>query len=197
MALLVEAPGWERGARATRPDSHSDPARVALAEAGAALLQGWLAEGLPGIARADEAGDDNWLLDYDKLLPALGERVAAGERCWLAVETRVRGISVIENAILGTIAEDSRYDARQVVNAAEDERYAAFARMIRQPDVLELTQEGGHHGSPPLPRDRSALAIGETAVRGAWRMRGVAGWPLLALGAAAQLAQRLVESPPA
>ena len=79
-----------------------------------------------------------WLLDYEQLLPALAERIAAGKRCWVAEATRVRGISVIENAILGAIAEDARYDARQLINAAEGKRYASFARMMRRRHSLDL-----------------------------------------------------------
>lgn len=187
VALLVEEPGWEQGVRPASQVWHTGEERTALAEAGVARLRAWQAEGLPGI----EQQDDGWLLDYDKLLPALGKRVAAGERCWMVVGTRVRGISVIENAVLGVIAEDARYDARQVINAAEDERYANLARMMRQRDALDLRPTSLDTPPASFPRDHSDLALGETAVAGAWRVRGVAGWPLLALGAAARLAEAL------
>ncbi|MDQ4075438.1 MAG: hypothetical protein M3220_04235 [Chloroflexota bacterium] len=206
VALLVEAPGWEQGTRAAWRGWHRGSARAALAERGEVLLKEWQAVGLPGITFHDVGHElPVWLLDYGQLLPAIGECIAAGEDCWVAVGTRVRGISVIENAILGAIAEDSRYDARQAINAAEDERYAAFARMMRHPDKLDLVpvtptdnlrlgiRDDGSSawpGASPFVRDRSEVAIEETPVMGAWRVRGVAGWPLLALGATTRLTEQ-------
>ncbi len=166
VALLVEEPSWERGMRTAKAGALTGT-DAELAAHGSALLPAWQAARLPGISSAEEKEPPVWSLDYDLLLPALGEQVAAAERCWLAMDTHVRGISVIEGAILGAIAEDSRYDARVLVNAAEDERQSAFARMMREPQ----------------------------RVQGAWRINGVAGSPLLALGHAAQLAEQLKEKP--
>jgi hypothetical protein len=170
VALLVEEPGWETGQRRDAPGEHQGE-HIVLAERGALLLAEWQAAGVPGLSREGA----HWLLDYDRLLPALGEQIAAGERSSVALGTHVRGISVIEGAILGAIAEDARYDARIVVNAAQDERHAAFGRMMREPH----------------PLDPHAYFAGMTEVKGAWRISGVAGWPLLGLAAAAHLAEQL------
>lgn len=72
-------------------------------------------------------------------LQLLGERLEQFEKCYCVVGTRVRGISVIENAILGAIAEDARYDSRVVVNLAEDARHSAFARMMHQSPAVSTT----------------------------------------------------------
>ncbi|MGB0386884.1 MAG: hypothetical protein ACPGWR_18880 [Ardenticatenaceae bacterium] len=210
VALLVEEPGWERGIRPAWEGWHMTGGpegvkREALAAEGAKRLLAWQEDGLPGImSHALEDGSALWLLDYDQLLPALGARIAAGERCWVAEGTRVRGISVIEHAILGAIAEDARYDARQLINAAEGKRYASFARMMRRPHSLDLapfpptasgplraTKEGqaAYPNATPFPRDRSHPLMEETTVKGGWRIRGVAGWPLLALGIVSQYLQ--------
>lgn len=85
-------------------------------------------------------------------LPLL-ERINTFEKCYAVVGTRVRGISVIENGILGAIAEDARYDSRIVVNLAEDERQTAFRRMMHQPPaaytgparIVPTTVTGGWH----------------------------------------------------
>jgi hypothetical protein len=164
-------------------------------------LAAWQVEGLRGIESYSLAdAPPLWLLDYDELLPALGERIAAGTGCWVAEGTRVRGISVIEKAILGAIAEDARYDARQLINAAEDKRYRAFSRMMRQRDALDLlpftpTQSTIPQASPDgqasypnvtaFERDRHPPTLEQTSVKGGWRIRGVAGWALLALGVVA------------
>lgn len=217
VALLVEEPGWEQGVRPAWPGWHLPIPGVApaaaheapdrLAAAGAALLAKWHAGALPGI-EAQQVGhpDPLWLLDYGQLLPALGARVAAGERSWCAENTHVRGLSVIENAALGAVAEDARYDARVVVNAAEDERHAAFSRMLRQPGALALSTVvpepsasprladsalAAFPGAQPFARDGGTLYVGPATVKGAWQVRGVAGWPLLALGAAAWLAEQV------
>lgn len=206
VALLVEEPGWAADLHPAWVAAHPTGEQATLAARGAAMLQAWQAQGLPGITEQPIAGGESlWLLDYDRLLPALGEQLGAGEGCWCAVGTRVRGISVIENAILGAIAEDARYDARQLVNAAEDERHSAFARMMRHPRTLDLQPSAPVLPTPlprleqptlalltaPRPHDRGAPVAEETPVRGAWRLAGVAGWPLLALGLAADLADRL------
>ncbi|HEX8681196.1 MAG TPA: hypothetical protein VF707_02710 [Ardenticatenaceae bacterium] len=212
VALLAEEPGWERGTRPAWRGWHIG-AQTAFAVAGAEMLAGWQAAGLPGITEHDVGhAYPFWLLDLDQLLPALGERVAASAGCWVATETRVRGVSVIENAILGVIAEDSRYDARHVVNAAEDERHAAFARMMREPQSLALSHftptpdetvavsasnQVSYPAATPFLRDEPAPTLGPTSVQGAWRIAGVAGWPVLALGAATQLAAQLTAAFPA
>ena len=232
VALLVEQPAWEGGLRpgwegwhvanepgnvganpSARPGGKREPLAAGkreglplLAAEGAKQLAAWQKEGLPGISSHPLGNRPPlWLLDYDQLLPALGERIAAGTGCWVAEGTRVRGISVIENAILGAIAEDARYDARQVINAAEDKRYAAFARMMRRRHSLDLvpftptastsvngTQDGqaAYPNALPFNRDRHQPMIEETTVKGAWRMYGVAGWPLLALGMVARYLQK-------
>lgn len=86
------------------------------------------------------------------ILPLI-ERINTFEKCYAVVGTRVRGISVIENGILGAIAEDARYDSRIVVNLAEDERHAAFRRMMHQSSptyigparIVPATVKGGWH----------------------------------------------------
>lgn len=190
VALLVEEPGWEEGQRLARA-AWPEGERAALALQGLALLAEWQAAGLPGLTPMDEGC---WRLDYDQLLPALGEQLAAHEGCHLAYGTRVRGISVIEGAILGAIAEDARYDARQLVNAAEDARHSALARMAREPHGELALKPFTPHELPdatPYAQDQGPLHVGPTAIQGAWRLSGLAGWPLLALGAAAQLAAQL------
>lgn len=120
------------------------------------------------------ADDDTPITDIDPLLQAMGERLAAIDKCYFITNTRVRGVSVIENAILGAIAEDARYDAPVVMNASQDERYAAYARMMRQPKV---TYQG-------------AARIVPTTVKGGWQLEGSVdplSIPLLAQSAADQL----------
>lgn len=206
VALLAESPGWERGVRPAWQGWHIGQS-TAFAQAGAALLAQWQNAGLPGIATHDVGHVyPLWLLNLDALLPALGEPIAATEGCWVATETQVRGVSVIENAILGAIAEDARYDARHVVNAGEDERHTAYSRMMREPHALDLSpvtpqvsdtvyldarEQIGYPGAVPFTRDQTGVTVGPTSVQGAWRVAGVAGWPLLALGAAQQLATQL------
>lgn len=92
----------------------------------------------------------------DEYLAAIYERIATFEKCYAVVGTRVRGISVIENSILGAIAEDARYDSRIVVNLAEDERHAAFARMMRQ----------------PTPTYNGSARIVAATVTGGWQLEG-------------------------
>ena len=115
----------------------------------------------------------------------------------MAHETYIRGISVIENAILGAIAEDARYDGRRVINAAEGKRYASFARMMRRRHTLQLTTftpiavttisaaadgTASYPNAQPFQRDLQPPTIEETTVKGATRLYGIAGWPLLTLG---------------
>lgn len=210
VALLVEEPGWDSATYPAWQGWHHAKEQRVRAAAGAALLAQWQTAAMPGIAAHPTDAGPLWRLDYAALLPALGQRIeqlgepeegtrADRRSTWIAQATRVRGISVIENAILGAIAEDARYDARAVVNAAEDARYSAFARMMRQPASLDLRPV-----TPDLPpdtpatwpaaaalRDHAALEVGATPVVGAWQLRGIAGWPLLALGAALRLAEQL------
>ncbi len=199
VALLTEEPGPETGLRAAWQGWHStDQTCKELAAKGAETLSMWQVDGLPGItSHTIDSEYPLWLLNYELLLPALGERIAAGERCWVANETYIRGISVIERAILGAIAEDARYDGRQVINAAEGKRYAAFARMMRRRHTLQLASfapttasligatTDGHATYPnatPYMRDSHPPTIEETTVKGATRLYGIAGWPLLILG---------------
>ncbi len=112
--------------------------------------------------------------DLDPLIQAMGERLAAIEKCYFITGTRVRGISVIEKTILGAIAEDARYDAPVVINAAEDDRHAAYARMMHQP---RSTYQG-------------VARIAPTTVKGGWQLEGTpdpATIPQLAHTAAYQL----------
>lgn len=102
------------------------------------------------------AADDPAPPHDDSELNALYERVASFEKCHCVVGTWVRGISVIENAILGAIAEDARYDSRIVVNASQDERHAAYARMMRQP-------KNEYNG---------AARIAPSTVMGGWQLEG-------------------------
>jgi thioredoxin reductase len=89
----------------------------------------------------------------DPTVASMMERINTFEKCYAVVGTRVRGISVIENGILGAIAEDARYDSRIVVNLAEDARHAAFARMMHQSPtaytgaarIVPTTVTGGWH----------------------------------------------------
>lgn len=199
VALLVEQPGWETGWRPAWQGWHSaDEKHKELAAKGADVLAMWQADGLPGItSHTVDSEYPLWLLHYEDLLPALGERIAAKERCWVANETYVRGISVIEHAILGAIAEDARYDARELINAAEGKRYTAFARMMRRPHTLQLaaftpsadslvnvTIDGKAHypNATAYMRDSHPPTAEETTVKGATRLYGIAGWPLLILG---------------
>ncbi len=204
VAWLVEQPGWETGWRPAWLGWHlANPERLQLAKKGAQELAMWQADGLPGISShiIEESQYPLWLLNYEELLPALGERIAAGTTCWVANGTYIRGISVIESAILGAIAEDARYDARELINAAEGKRYAAFARMMRRPHTLQLTlftptaapnsippinvtADGNatYPNARPFERDAHAPTAEETTVKGATRIYGVAGWPLLTLG---------------
>jgi hypothetical protein len=209
IALLAEAPVLEQGTRAGYRGWHRSTHAATMAAQGKELLQQWQAEGVPGLTTSVVDGPfPLWLIDYDRLFPELIRRIAAGEKSHVAESTRVRGISVIENAVLGAIAEDSRYDARQIINAAEDERYAAFARMLRHREQLALTPfspsdtpeprltseyGAGWSGALPYLRDGGELTVGKSTVTGAWHVRGVAGWPLLALGCAVQLARHLIE----
>lgn len=196
VALLVEEPGWESGARAAWQEWHLAPETEPLAAAGSARFQAWHEAGLPGLQPPSDERGPYWRVALGTLLPALGERIAATEKCFVAVGTRVRGISVIENGILGAIAEDARYDARVVVNAAEDERFAAFARMMRHPGTLDLQvvpPEYEATANEPYLRDRGVPRAEPLPVSGGWQIRGVAGWPLLAVGAALHLADRLAE----
>jgi hypothetical protein len=87
----------------------------------------------------------------------IGDRISQFEKCYCVVGTRVRGISVIENAVLGAIAEDARYDSRIVINVAEDARHAAFARMMHQ---------------PPLTYNGTGRIVPAT-VKGGWQLEGV------------------------
>jgi glycine/D-amino acid oxidase-like deaminating enzyme len=107
------------------------------------------------VERRDAGGDPVSPHD-DATLTALYERVASFEKCHCVVGTWVRGISVIENVILGAIAEDARYDSRIVVNASQDERHAAYARMMRQP-------KNEYSG---------AARIAPATVMGGWQMEG-------------------------
>lgn len=193
VALLAEALPLAGGVWPASLADHEGDAG-ALAEAGAAQLMAWQGEGVPGIAGADGV----WQVDYDALLPALAARVEAGPRCAVATEGRVRGLSVIEGAFLGAIAEEARYDAKRLVNAAEDDRYTAFSRMLRQPHALEFfpfaptASENAAHATPQPPRRTAPAPVAEEmTVRRAWRMHGVTGWPLLAVGLARNLAERL------
>ncbi len=68
----------------------------------------------------------------DPALFPLIQQLNSIEKCYAVVGTWVRGISVIENSILGAIAEDARYNSRLVLNLAEDARHAAIARMMHQ-----------------------------------------------------------------
>jgi hypothetical protein len=210
VALLAEAPGWERGVRPGWQGWYIGQPTV-FAAAGAATLERWQAEGLPGLTPHDVGHlYPLWLVNLDELLPALGERIGAAPGCWVATETQVRGVSVIENGILGAIAEDSRYDARHVVNASEDERHAAYARMMRKPHELELTlvtphssdeiylkPDGvlGYPEAAPYWRDDQPIVVGPTSVQGAWRVAGVAGRPTLAIGAALHVAEQVNAAP--
>lgn len=174
------------------------------------------------------------LFEPARLLPAMARAVEARGG---AVErgARVRGISVIEDEVLGAVSAAARWGAPVVVNAADDERAMAVARMAREP--LDLTfvpaplihcrtsgedvaatlhgearwndAAGGSYvlGASPLLQPtgacrtlamvtRSALTQPPLAgpaerVRGSWRLLGTAGWPLVALGAATQLAEQL------
>lgn len=205
VALLVESPGFESDRRPAWRGWHTESA-AALAAQGQRLLKQWTDDGLPGIHPIPANNPPAALLDLNHLLPALGARVAAAEGCYLGRGGRVRGISVIENTVLGAIAEEARYDGRIVVNAAEDGRYNAFARMLHRPSHLELSpfspapaetvhiEAAGVARYPdavPFSRDRAPAEAGPTGVEGAFQIRGVAGWPLLALGAAARLADTI------
>jgi glycine/D-amino acid oxidase-like deaminating enzyme len=205
VALLVESPGLESGPRPGWRGWHRGPPS-SLAAAGEEQLRRWYDAGVPGIEAHDAGEWPLWLLDYDLLLPDLADGLRAQKGCFVATGTRVRGISIIENRVLGAIAEDARYDARSLVNAAEDERYAAFMRMMRQPDNLELQPFSpiaspsihfASDGTPAYPRatpflrDRLPPAGESLSTAGACRIRGVAGWPLLALGAARHLLTRV------
>lgn len=203
VAWLVEQPGQETGWRPAWPGWHvTNQARLQLATKGAEQLAKWQADGLPGISSHElDHPHPLWLLNYEQLLPALAERIAAGTRCWVANNTYIRGISVIEHAILGAIAEDARYDGRQVINAAEGKRYASFARMMRRPHRLQLasfrptaatgisaTADGNasYPNALRFQRDSHPATVEETTVKGATRVYGVAGWPLLTLGLIAE-----------
>ena len=193
VALLAEQPTFAGGRWPATLAEHTGAA-LPLAEAGAAQLAAWQDEGLPGLT----GGAGTWQVDYGALLPALADRIAAGTRCAVVTEGRVRGLSVIEGAFLGAIAEEARYDARLVVNAAEDERYASFSRMLRQPHALEFfpfaptASENAAHAQPTSAQRSAPTPVAEPLeVRGAWRLYGATGWPLLTLGLARELAGRL------
>ncbi|MCB0078206.1 MAG: hypothetical protein KDD73_12400 [Anaerolineales bacterium] len=164
VAWLVERPGLQTG-------------RIQIAQ-GDAPLDAWLQEWQPG-GGSSPAGE-GWQLDLDMLLPALAAQVAAHDHCWATVGTWVRGISVIEQRVLGAIAEDSRYDAKRIVNAAEGPRYAAFARMLRHPESFRTDRR-----TPPLPASA-------TPVEGAWQL-SAEGDATTALTAALGLADHLVD----
>ncbi|HBY95500.1 MAG TPA: hypothetical protein DEP84_16350, partial [Chloroflexi bacterium] len=76
------------------------------------------------------------LFETGQALPAMAQAIEAGggivERA-----ARVRGISVIGDEVLGAVSDAARWDALAVVNAADDERAMAMARMAREP--LDLT----------------------------------------------------------
>jgi hypothetical protein len=205
VALLVESPGLELGPRpAWRGWHHGE--HPSIAAAGEEQLRAWYEAGVPGIDAHDAGEWPLWLLDYGLLLPALTEQIAGKKGCFTAMGTRVRGISIIENRALGAIAEDARYDARGVVNAAEDDRYAAFARMMRQPHSLDLqpfspvssprvhfVSNGtpAYPGAAPFLHDRLPPTGEGLSAAGAYHIHGVAGWPLLALGVARELARHI------
>lgn len=106
------------------------------------------------------------LFEPESLLLAMTQAIEAGGG---VVErgARVRGISVIGDEVLGAVSEAARWDAPAVVNAADDERAMAVARMAREPlDLTFVPSPLGH--CRPAVEDTAATLNGDAL----WSDRG-------------------------
>lgn len=179
--LTAALRGWRAWWEEIQP-SLSEPvstrleARLLLTNGEKQALDGRLSQtgDSPRVAQTTDGG---WLFqgalfDLDRLFAAMAQAITSAGGV-VQSGARVRGVSVIEGQILGVISEAARWDARILLNASDDERAMAVARMAREPVDLSFVS---------VPLVRCGTAAGEVSVTlsgdACWRDADGSTWVL-------------------